>query len=334
PDHLIYYLTFNGGDVNGNYNTNENAVWVYNDQTSNNVEIQAGYPGFPDNIAVDAANGRYYFTIGRDGTGAPTPANYQAIYDGALSSTNAPTLLYTPVLSGEDGPGQINAGNVALQGIFVEDSPVLAAPSTAIYLIGGSHIPLSPALAAADPSSTLLSGATIAVVGGSFSGDGDALSAVTNGTAITGAYVATNETLTLSGADTLANYQEVLRTVAFSSSNPDPTQAGAHPSRTISWTITDGGLAGPAVSSTLLLSTASAPATNHIAAIAVTNGWVLLFTGATNQDFVAQFAPAVTGPWTDLSPLLTPNVSGLVEYNDQITAPGPSMRFYRVRTGP
>src|SRR5262249_32597908 len=55
------------------------------------------------------------------------------------------------------------------------------------------------------------------------------------------------ETLTLRGLDTLADYQQVLRTVAFSSSSNNPDDSGAHPDRTISYTvanpaITDGAL--------------------------------------------------------------------------------------------
>src|SRR5262249_21324731 len=67
-------------------------------------------------------------------------------------------------------------------------------------------------------------------------------SAVTTGTHITPTYDAASETLTLSGLDTLADYQQVLRTVAFSSSSNDPDDSGAHPDRTISYTV-----ANPAV---------------------------------------------------------------------------------------
>ena len=46
--------------------------------------------------------------------------------------------------------------------------------------------------------------------------------------------------LTLSGSDTLADYQAVLRSVTFSSSSANPTDNGADPTRTITWTINDG----------------------------------------------------------------------------------------------
>lgn len=126
-DHLVYYLTSNAG-FPGNLNTNQNALWVYDAAAQTNQEISSGYPAYPDNIAIDPGSSRYYFTVGQDGSGNPTPTNYQAIYTGTLGSTNAPTLLYTPALGGQDADGQINAGRVVLQGIFVEDLPPASGP--------------------------------------------------------------------------------------------------------------------------------------------------------------------------------------------------------------
>jgi hypothetical protein len=332
-DHLIYYLTFNAGYLNGNFNTGQNALWAYDTVARTKTKISAGYSGYPDNIAVDSANGRYYFTLGRDGTGNPTPTNYQAVYTGSLGSTNTPTLLYTPALSGQDGAGQINAGNVVLQGIFVVDAPVVTSLSSAVYLVGGGAVTLAPSLVTGDPSSTLLAGATVAIVSGSFTGAGDTLAAVTNGTAITAAYNASTETLTLSGSDSLTNYQQVLRMVAFSATNSDPSHGGLSPARTIAWAATDGVLSGVAVTNTLTILTATAPAANKLAVKVVSNAWMLFYTGTSGQSYVFQFANSLTGPWKDLSPDLTANSAGLVEYNDQ-SYPLSQARFYRVRTGP
>ncbi len=57
-------------------------------------------------------------------------------------------------------------------------------------------------------------------------------------------YNANSETLTLSGTDTAADYQSVLRTVAFDSTNTDPTDNGADPTRTVTFTLNDGGPTG------------------------------------------------------------------------------------------
>ena len=121
-DNLIYYLTYNAGALNGKYNTNQNAIWSYNPGTGSKIKIGSGYQGNPDNIALDSSNSRYYFTLGADGTGNPSPMNYQAIYIGTLGSTNAPTLFYKPVLSGLDTNSF--PGTVVLQGIYVQNTQI------------------------------------------------------------------------------------------------------------------------------------------------------------------------------------------------------------------
>lgn len=330
-DHFIYYLTYNAGDINGSFNLGQNAVWVYNTAAHTQTKIASGYPGYPDNLAVDPANGRYYFTLGPDGTRYPPATNYQAIYTSNLGTTYVPTLLYTPALSGLDNAGGLDAGYVALPGIYVEDAPALGSLSTTIYLAGGAAVTLSPGLVTSDPSSTALMGATVTINGGIFANDGDTLAAVTNGTAITATYNASTETLTLSGNDTLANYQQVLRTVGLSSSNPDPTHGGIYPTRSITWSVTDGVLASPAATSLVTLLTAPAPATNRISFVVTAGGLILLYTGAASQNYVVQSAASLSGTWTDLSPVLTANAAGLIAYNG-LSLPRFGNRFYRVRT--
>jgi uncharacterized membrane protein len=335
-DHYLYYLTWNAGDLNFNFNIAQNAIWVYDTVRDTNILIAAGYPGYPDNIAADFGNGRYYLTLGRDGTGRLNSTNYQAIYTGVLGSLDPPTRLYSPALSGEDGLSAAsggNAGYVALQGIFVEDSPTVSQVSDSIYLAGSAPLTLSPSLVTGDLSSTLLSGATVVISGGTFGGDGDVLSAVTNGTAINTTYNSSTETLTLSGSDTITNYQQVLRTVFFSSTNSDPTEGHIFPTRTISWSVTDGAAYSAPVASGVRLITATTPLTNQLTIAGVAGGWILLFTGIPNQAYVFQSAPSVTGPWTSLSTLLTANASGLVAYEDPLM-PQVQARFYRVFHAP
>ena len=97
------------------------------------------------------------------------------------------------------------------------------------------------AATAIDPSSTLvvtdvdddLVGATVAV--GAGHGTGDTLTADTSGTSITANFNAATWTLTLSGSDTAAHYQQVLRTVKFANNLHNPSGA----QRTITVTVTD-----------------------------------------------------------------------------------------------
>ncbi len=321
-DHLIYYLTFNAGYLNGNFATNQNAVWIYNTATRGASKIASGYSGYPDSLAVDPVNGKYYFTVGRSGA---TSINAQAIYGGVLASAAAPTLLYTPVLSGLDASGQINAGQVILQGLFVEDAPVLASVSPAIYPASGGSLVLAPGLVLTDASSTLLMGATVAIAGGTFANDGDVLTAVTNGTQITASYNPANEVLTLAGADTVTNYQAVLSTVAFGSTN-----AGTNSQRSVAWTVTDGVLASFVTTNTVMILRVASPSTNHLAASVVPGGWQILFTGSPGKSYTVQFAVSPAGPWTNLSSVMVANSLGLLLYTDANLLSAKT-RFYRIK---
>src|SRR5262249_21312368 len=50
-----------------------------------------------------------------------------------------------------------------------------------------------------------------------------------------------SETLTLSGSDTLAHYQQVLDTITFVTPSDNPTLYGSDPTRTVTWVLNDGG---------------------------------------------------------------------------------------------
>ena len=60
------------------------------------------------------------------------------------------------------------------------------------------------------------------------------------GTNITVTYTSATETLTLTGYDTLANYQVVLNAVHYFTTGDNPTNYGSNPTRTITWTVSDG----------------------------------------------------------------------------------------------
>jgi len=327
-DHLVYFLTYNAGFVNFNFNTNQNAVWTYDLAGRYATKIASGYAGFPDNIAVDPVNQRYYFTVGRSALGSGI--NAQGIYTGTLRSFATPTLFYTPTLSGLDVSGSGNSGNVVVQGVFVVDPPVLASLSPAVYPAGGASLILAPGVTVTDPSSTLLAGATIAITSGTFTNDGDILSATTNGTQITAAYNPTNETLTLLGSDTVTNYQQVLQSVAFRSTRLDPSRGGSNTQRSLAWTVTDGVLSSMTSTSTITTLGVAAPATNRIAAVVSSGGWLILYSGTSGKNYTVQSATSLTGPWSDLSSILTANSLGLVSYTDS-TFPLSKSRFYRVK---
>src|SRR5262249_52796238 len=117
-----------------------------------------------------------------------------------------------------------------------------------------------------------LARATVAIAGGTFAGDGDALAATTTGTSITASYNAATETLILSGSDTLAHYQQVLDSVTFASASQNPTNYGSNPTRTLTWALDDGGasnnLGAPQTTTVSITAVNNAPALSGVPASA------------------------------------------------------------------
>ncbi|MEJ0075729.1 MAG: Ig-like domain-containing protein [Alphaproteobacteria bacterium] len=140
-------------------------------------------------------------------------------------------------------------GHILVSIIAVNDPPTLDGVAVSdVYQAGSPPIILSPAAFVSDPDSANLTVATIRITNGF---GGDTLTADAGATGIT--VTPGTFTLTLSGAHTLAQYQQVLETVAYSSTDTDPTGGGAHPSRNIVWQVGDtGGEADSNTQTTLL----------------------------------------------------------------------------------
>src|SRR5690606_2136914 len=96
-----------------------------------------------------------------------------------------------------------------------------------------------------DPDTPTLAGATAQISGGYVNGE-DVLS-FTNTPNITGTFAPATGTLTLSGVDTLANYQTALRSVAYANTSDTPSPAA----RTVAWIGNDGIANSLAVTSTI-----------------------------------------------------------------------------------
>ncbi|HTV63851.1 MAG TPA: Ig-like domain-containing protein, partial [Verrucomicrobiae bacterium] len=272
--------------------------WSFNTVSNTKTMIASGFPGQPDNIALDAANNRYYFTTGFDGTGDPvshTPANYQAIYIGALGVTNAPTLVYTPLLTGQDT--NLNAGKVAIQGIYVVDVAANLLPPVARTDYVSTDTNLTITLPVVD------------LVANDSDPNGDSLgitavsSASTNGgnVALSGAFV---------DYTPVANYRG---------------------SDQFTYTLTDSGGAQAQGTVDVSVVPLGIPASNHLAVAVVPTGRLLLFNGAPGQSYMIQYANSLSAQWAELSPYLPAGPSGVIEYND-LLAPLPAMRFYRLHS--
>ncbi|TJW31246.1 MAG: hypothetical protein E5V49_17380, partial [Mesorhizobium sp.] len=121
----------------------------------------------------------------------------------------------------------------------VNDAPVLSSVATSgAYTENAGAQTLSPSLTISDDDNATLLGAVVRISAGGFVGD--ELAAITTGTSISATWNAANGTLSLSGSDTLAHYEQVLRTVTFSSTSENPTDFGGNNTRTIEWQVNDG----------------------------------------------------------------------------------------------
>ncbi|WP_144973390.1 beta strand repeat-containing protein [Bremerella volcania] len=112
---------------------------------------------------------------------------------------------------------------------------------------GGPVAATSSSLTITDPDSTNLESATIVLT--NFQDGADEVLAVdTTGTSIVASsYNATTGELTLTGSDTLANYELVLKSLTYDNTSENPTVLD----RTIQITVSDGGLSSPIVVSTI-----------------------------------------------------------------------------------
>jgi VCBS repeat-containing protein len=167
-------------------------------------------------------------------------------------------------------PG-IGTGSITVAITQVDDPPQLVnVTPTAAYVIGGPGIVLSSALGLFDPDATAPSpitgihSGTVQIASGFFAGDELFVNLATSGghlvtpdavtTNISASYAA--GTLTLSGTDTVQDYQAVLDAVSYRSTQADPSNGGTDPNRTITWSVNDGVLnsqiPAPGVNETLL----------------------------------------------------------------------------------
>uniref|UniRef100_UPI0035B489A0 DUF4347 domain-containing protein n=1 Tax=Zoogloea sp. TaxID=49181 RepID=UPI0035B489A0 len=131
------------------------------------------------------------------------------------------------------------------------DAPTLTGqPTTWAYTEDDGARIIAPTLVLADADDTQLSGATVTVSGTGYLPDGrESLAAVTTGTGITASFDPNTGRLTLSGTDSVANYQKVLRSVTYTNvrdydglDNTDPAYVAydaATSTRSIAWQITD-----------------------------------------------------------------------------------------------
>jgi hypothetical protein len=232
--------------------------------------------------------------------GVDTLGHYETVLDSIRFSASEnptnygsnPTRTISWLLNDGSAPNEVNTAPTTTVSLTnVNDAPSLFNLVATPSVIPGATVTLLPFAVVTDPDNVTLAGATVAITGGTFAGDGDGLAANTAGTVIAASYNSTTETLTLSGTDTLPDYQAVLRSVRFSA-GANPTDFGADSTRTFTWVLNDGGASN----------NLSAPATTTISfAHAVTDD----FTGDGISDVLWRNASGEVDTWLMMNGQMT-----------------------------
>ena len=127
------------------------------------------------------------------------------------------------------------------------NAPALSSVATsALFVEQGAAITLSSSLAVGDLGNTTLTSATVSITTGLLSGDVLSVNGASTGSnganTISWNYNPNTGELKFNGSASLAEYQTLLDQVQYSSTSQNPTNFGADSSRTIGWTVSDGGL--------------------------------------------------------------------------------------------
>jgi VCBS repeat-containing protein len=169
------------------------------------------------------------------------------VSNGALVFNADGTFEYTPgpdfngtdsfTYRAHDGTQESNLATVTLTVNAVNDAPVVTAGGLLTYTEDDPAAVVDGGVTATDLDSASLAGATVRISGNYASGQ-DVLSFVDTAT-ITGSFNAGTGTLTLTGTDTVANYQAALATVRYQNTSQAPSTLA----RTVTWIVDDGAAA-------------------------------------------------------------------------------------------
>ena len=215
-------------------------------------------------------------------SGSDTKANYQTVLRSVTyenTSENPSTTLRTLSFQVSDGALSSNVATRDISITAVNDAPVQSGieGTTLSYTENAAPTAVTSTLVVSDVDNANMVSASVSFTAGFATGQ-DLLSATTAATNITANYNGATGVLTLSGSDTKANYQTVLRSVTYENTSENPSTT----LRTLSFQVSDGALS-------------SNVATRDIALTAVNDAPVLSGIEGTTLSYTENAAPtAVT----------------------------------------
>lgn len=263
---IAYFTTTGGAPSPGAYNAAQDQIWYVTNAstasgatavaltlfdtngTTNFRTVGLGSIFFPQSLIFDQSTRQLYVTSQNREAG-DAASNDDAIYVFQLNAAGTQGTLVNTITPAFGS----NAANItALAFNSVPTFGAFTGTATAA-LEQGSAVVTSASTPVSDDGR--LSSATVQITGGTFTSTqagvnndnlavGAALqtSGLVSGTNITVSYTAATRTLSLTGYDTVANYQSVLASVRYFATGDNPTNYGANTTRTITWSVNDGAL--------------------------------------------------------------------------------------------
>jgi VCBS repeat-containing protein len=240
------------------------------------ISITAGFVNTEDMLAfsnLSNITGSYVAATGiLTLTGTDTLANYEAALE-SITYTN--TNLVNPDTGDRTVTWLVNDGDTnsaevtsSITVASLNDAPVVGgAGETLAYTEGDGAVVIDATLAITDVNDTSIESATVTISGG-FVDTEDVLTFVDVGP-ITGSYNAATGVLTLTGSDTLANYELALESVTYENTNTDNPNTG---NRTVTWLVNDGDTNSAEVTSSITVAPANdAPTATNLTSTSIYN---------------------------------------------------------------
>ena len=198
------------------------------------------------------------------------PSYSVTVSDGALTDGPlAATITFT------------NVNDAPVIDLDADDSAAAGVDYASTWTEGGGPVLVADADAIVSDADHAMLQSLVVTIANPLDGALETLAADTTGTSITASYNASTNVLTLSGADTLANYQQVLRTVTYdnASDSPDTT------ARTIDLVADDGAVLSTTATTILSLgATNDSPTANADAGATLEGGTVTVDLAANDTD--------------------------------------------------
>jgi len=205
------------------------------------VQISGNYVNGQDILGFTNQNGITGLFNAATGTlalsGSSSVANYKTALDSVTyfnNSDNPSGLDRTVSYTVNDGALSSNTSTSTIHVTPVNDAPVVTATGTLAYTENQAATAIAPALTLTDADSATMTTASVQISANYVNGED--LLAFVNTATITGTFNAGNGMLTLTGTDTVANYQAALRAVTYADNSENPSTLA----RTVTFTADDG----------------------------------------------------------------------------------------------